>query len=127
MLLFVPIKNLRYLYGYNLQLNNSSLFSVFNISFGYLAIPLLIFVVMTVISKKSSVSVPMRIKRFVIYDLTYAWVVANGFLLAYGTSLTVTSSNSISGIDIAGIMVFVLYLLVMSAVSYKSFFKRQED
>ena len=85
MLLFVPIKNLRYLYGYNLQLNNSSLFSVFNISFGYLAIPLLIFVVMTVISKKSSVSVPMRIKRFVIYDLTYAWVVANGFLLAYGT------------------------------------------
>ena len=127
MLLFVPIKNLRYLYGYNLQLNNSSLFSVFNISFGYLAIPLLIFVVMTVISKKSSVSVPMRIKRFVIYDLTYAWVVANGFLLAYGTSLTVTSSNSLSGIDIAGIMVFVLYLLVMSAVSYKSFFKRQED
>ena len=127
MLLFVPIKNLRYLYGYNLQLNNSSLFSVFNISFGYLAIPLLIFVVMTVISKKSSVSVPMRIKRFVIYDLTYAWVVANGFLLAYGTSLTVTSSNSVSGIDIAGIMVFVLYLLVMSAVSYKSFFKRQED
>ena len=69
----------------------------------------------------------MRIKRFVIYDLTYAWVVANGFLLAYGTSLTVTSSNSLSGIDIAGIMVFVLYLLVMSAVSYKSFFKRQED
>ena len=127
MLLFVPIKNLRYIYGYNLQLNNSSLFSVFNISFGYLAIPLLIFVVMTVISKKSSVSVPMRIKIFVIYDLTYAWVVANGFLLAYGTSLTVTSSNSLSGIDIAGIMVFVLYLLVMSAVSYKSFFKRQED
>jgi len=91
MLLFVPIKNLKYIFGYNIQLSNNSLFSVCNLSFAYLIIPLLIFVFMLVIGKKRPGFSSARIKRFVLYDLSYAWIVVNGFLLAYGTSLSVTN------------------------------------
>lgn len=125
MLLFTPLQNLRYLFGYNLKMDNKSLFSVFNISFGYLLVPALLFLLMLIIGKKKPGLVTNRIKRFVLYDLSYAWLTVNGLLLSYGASLCVVSSESLSGIEAAGIVLFVGFLVGMAIVSYKSFFRGQ--
>lgn len=124
MLLFQPLLNLKYIFGYNIQLTNSnSLLSVFNIGFGYLLLPLIIFGILQIISKKKPGTIPNRIKRFVLYDLTFAWLVINGFLIAYGLSLIVTTSLEITGLTIGGVIIAVLYILLMAIVSYRSFFK----
>lgn len=81
------------------------------------------FAILLFLSKKKPGLVTSKIKRFVLYDLAYAWITVNGFLLAYGVSLSVTSSNSLSGADIAGILIFVAYLVVMAVVSFRSFFR----
>ena len=92
MLLFTPLQNLRYLFGYNLAINNNSLFSVFNISFGYVLVPALVFLVLLLLTKKRPGLVTNRIKRFVLYDLSYAWLAVNGLLLSYGASLCIVNS-----------------------------------
>ena len=98
MLLFTPLQNLRYLFGYNSIMDNNSLFSVFNVSFGYLLVPALVFLIMLFVGKKKPGFVTTRIKRFVLYDVSYAWLTVNGLLLSYGASLAVVSSQNLSGI-----------------------------
>ena len=123
MLLFQPLLNLKYLFGYNLTLSNNSLLSVYNLGFVYILLPLLLFAVLLVISKKRPGSVPNRTKRFVLYDLTYAWLIVNSFLIAYGLSLVITSTSSTNGLTIGGIVIAAVYLLLMIIVSYRSFFR----
>lgn len=92
MLLFTPLQNFRYLFGYNLKMDNKSIFSVFNISFGYMLVPAFLFLALLVIGKKRPGLVTTRVKRFVLYDLSYAWLTVNGLLLSYGASLCVVST-----------------------------------
>jgi hypothetical protein len=73
-------------------MENKSLFSVFNISFGYVLFPALLFLVLLVIGKKRPGLVTTRVKRFVLYDLSYAWLTVNGLLLSYGASLCLVAS-----------------------------------
>ena len=90
-LLFFPLKNLRYIFGMNLQLGNQdSLFSVFNLGFIYFLLPLLGFLIIILINKRHPYTISAKIKRFVIMDVLYAWLMINGFLIVYGIAITIT-------------------------------------
>ena len=87
----IPIQNLKYVYGYNIvQEENNSLFSVFNISFLYLFIPLLMFAIFLFISKKKPGLITSRTKRFVLYDISFAWLMINGYLIIFGASKSIS-------------------------------------
>jgi pheromone shutdown protein TraB len=123
MLLFTPLQNLVYIFGYNITLSNSSLFSVYNIGFAYDLIPAILFGILMFVGKKKPGTISSKIKRFVLYDITFAWLMINGFLIAYGLSLAITSTGSISGITAGGIVASVLYFIAMIFVSYRSFYR----
>lgn len=125
-LLFVPLKNLRYIFGMNLQLGNQdNLFSVFNIGVIYLLLPLLGFLIIILINKRHAYAVSAKIKRFVLMDLLYGWLMINGFLIAYGMGITVTEGH-ITPIGIGGIVFGSLYLIACFIVSWRLFTKRQQ-
>jgi hypothetical protein len=111
------------MYGYNLTLDNNSLFSVFNISFVYLFLPLFLFAIFLLVSKRKPGLIPSRTKRFILYDLSYAWLMINGYLIIYGMALAITEQNSFTGITAAGIVVGVVYIVIMIILSYRSFFR----
>lgn len=88
----VPLLNLKYIFGYNITIEgNNSLFSVFNIGFVYIFLPLLLYLAFIIVGKKCPGSVTGRTKRFVLYDLSFSWLMINGYLVAYGASLAITS------------------------------------
>lgn len=87
----VSLLNLKYIFGYNLTLDsNNSLFSVYNLGFLYILIPFLLYLIFVAIAKKCPGSVTSRTKRFVLYDLSFSWLMINGYLVAYGASLAIT-------------------------------------
>ena len=86
----IPIQNLKYMFGYNIAIDDNSLFSCFNISFVYLFIPLLLFGIFLLVSKRKPGLIASRTKRFVLYDLSYAWLMVNGFLIIFGMSKAIT-------------------------------------
>lgn len=86
-----PILNLKYALIYNITIeDNNSLFAVYNIAFAYAIIPAIIFLICLFISKKSPGLITSRTKRFILYDLSYAWMLVNGYLIIFGASLSIT-------------------------------------
>jgi hypothetical protein len=125
-LLFLPLKNLRYIYGMNLQLGSQdSLFSVFNIGCVLFALPFLGFVIIMLVNKRQAYSVSTRIKRFVLFDLLYGWLMINGFLIAYGLGITAKLSR-LNAFDIGGIVFGAVYLLACFVSSYRLFTRKKE-
>lgn len=125
-LLFVPLKNLRYIFGMNLQLGNQdSLFSVFNIGAIYFLLPLLGFLIIILINKRHAYAVSAKIKRFVLMDVLYAWLMINGFFIVYGMAITITKGE-ITPLGIGGVVFGSLYLLTCFIASWRLFAKRQQ-
>lgn len=88
-MLYLPLKNLRYIFGYNLQLNyQSNLFEIYNIGLIYNILPAIIFMLVALLNKIGLLSISLKIKRFIFFDLTYGWLAVNGFLVAYGLGIT---------------------------------------
>ena len=114
------------MYGYNITLSDNSLFSVFNISFVYLFLPIILFSLFLCISKTKPGLIASRTKNFILYDISYAWLMVNGFLITFGISKSISEQTGFTGVTAAGIVVEVIYLVVMSIISYRSFF-REED
>ena len=120
-LLFVPLKNLRYIYGMNFQLaSQDSLFSVFNIGCINFFIPLLGFIAIMLINIRKSYVISTKIKRFILFDILYAWLIINGFLIVYGLSLT-TKDSKLSALETVGIVFGIVYLLLCFFASFKLF------
>lgn len=95
---------------------------MFNLSLLYLTFPLLIYLIFLLVNKKCPGSVAGRTKRFVLYDLTFSWLMVNGYLIIYGMSLAVTKGDSFSGVTGTGIVLGVVYLVLMCIACYRSFF-----
>lgn len=119
----LPLLKLKYIFGYNLQLSGNSLFSVFNLGILYLTFPLMLYLVFLLAGKRCPGSVTGRTKRFALYDLTFSWLMINGYLITYGVSLAVTEGLSFSGATAAGVVLAAIYLIVMCVICYRSFFR----
>lgn len=116
------MRYLRYIFGPNLQLGNQdTLFDVFNVGSFIFLLPVLGFILVIIINKKKSYFVSTRVKRFVLFDLLYGWMMINGLLIAYGLGL-ITHKSALKAIDIGGILFGAIYLAICMAASYKLFF-----
>jgi len=81
------------MYGYNITLSDNSLFSVFNISFVYLFLPIILFSLFLCISKTKPGLIASRTKNFILYDISYAWLMVNGFLITFGISKSISEQR----------------------------------
>lgn len=120
------MRNLRYIFGPNLQLGNQdTLFDVFNIGSIVFLLPVLGFILVNIINKKKLYFVSTRVKRFVLFDLVYGWMMVNGLLIAYGLGL-ITHLSVLRNIDIGGIIFGAIYMSICIIASYKLFFDLKE-
>lgn len=110
----------------NFQLGSQdNLFYVFNIGCVNFAIPLLGFIAIMIINKRKSYAISTKIKRFVLFDILYAWLMINGFLIVYGLGIT-TELPKLTALDIGGIVFGSIYLILCFISSYKLFAKRRD-
>jgi hypothetical protein len=118
----VPLRNLRYIFGVNLQLGSQqTLFYVFNLGSILFLLPVIGFILVIFINKKKPYFISTKIKRFVLFDLLYGWLMVNGFLVAYGLGM-ISKITILTGVDFVGIIFGVLYLLACFIWTYKLFF-----
>lgn len=89
------------------------------------ALPLIGFAIILLLNKRKTYIISTKIKRFVLFDLLYGWLIVNGFLIAYGLGI-ISKITKLSGIDYGGIVFGTLYLLFCLAASYKLFFGAKE-
>lgn len=89
------------------------------------ALPILGFAMIVLINKKRAYSISTKIKRFVLFDLLYSWLMINGFLIAYGLGVT-TYLSTFSGVDIGGLVFGSAYLLACFIFSYRLFLKKKD-
>jgi hypothetical protein len=88
------------------------------------ALPLIGFGIILLLNKRKTVIISTKIKRFVLFDLTYAWLIINGFLIAYGLGI-ITKISKLNAIDYGGLIFGILYILVCLGGSYKLFFGKK--
>jgi len=81
-LLFEPLSNLVYQFGFNFQIAPfNCLLNIFNFGFLMNILPILIFLVLIPISKRKPDLITTKIKRYILFDLTYFFLVLNLFLV----------------------------------------------
>lgn len=51
-------------------------------------LPIIGFVVAIIINKRKAYFVSTKMKRFILFDLSYGWLIFTGMLVAYGLSIT---------------------------------------
>ena len=84
------------------------------------------FAIFLFISKKKPGLITSRTKRFVLYDISFAWLMINGYLIIFGASKAISEEQSFNGVTAGGIVVTVAYLVFMVIIVYRSFFKSGE-
>jgi hypothetical protein len=109
-----------------MELELKGLLSVLNVGFIYYLLPLIGFLITVIVNKRIQPWVSVRIKKFIIQDLSYSWLLITGFLITYGLSLSVTSSD-LSGVSIAGIVISLVYYAIFSFISLKCFKTRESN
>lgn len=88
-LILEPIRNLKYIFIYNMSLSDSySLFSQINVGFLYNITPLVIFFTLILLNRFKLIHIEMSTKRFLLYDCGSAMFILNGVLIFYGLELT---------------------------------------
>lgn len=119
MLFYVPLRQLKYIYGYNMTVTGEDgLFAYINYGLILLIVPLLMTGLAFLICKiKPSVQLSQNTKKYLLVELTYMVVCYYSVAVMYGLITEQFTKTMNTPLSIASIVFGVLYFLLLAAMT----------
>lgn len=119
MLFYVPLRQLKYIYGYNMTVTGEDgLFAYINYGLILLIVPLLMTGLAFLICKiKPSVQLSQNTKKYLLVELTYMVVCYYSVAVMYGLLTEQFTKTMNTPLSIASIVFGVLYFLLLAAMT----------